>query len=62
MQAAVGRVQLRKVIGFNRRRREIAYALHRGLSGIHGLKLAAVDNCSSKYHCLSCFPHLPHRF
>jgi dTDP-4-amino-4,6-dideoxygalactose transaminase len=46
MQAAVGRVQLRKVKEWNARRTEIARALHAGLSQVNGLNLPDVDGCS----------------
>ncbi len=46
MQAAVGRVQLRKVKQWNARRADIARALHAGLSQVQGLGLPAVDGRS----------------
>lgn len=42
MQAAVGRVQLRNVTGWNRRRAEIAEQLHAGLCDVPGLRVASV--------------------
>lgn len=46
IQAAVGRVQLRKVKQWNARRTDIARALHAGLSQVHGLVLPEVDGRS----------------
>jgi perosamine synthetase len=44
MQAAVGRVQLRKVCQWNARRTAIARALHAGLQGIDGLGLPDIES------------------
>ena len=46
MQAAVGRVQLRKVKQWNARRTEIARALHTALRQVDGLNLPEVDGRS----------------
>jgi galactokinase len=50
MQASVGRVQLRKVLGWNARRTEIAHMLYNGLRDIHpGLVLPDVDQVSPSH-------------
>jgi perosamine synthetase len=46
MQAAVGRVQLRKVKQWNQRRADIARALHAGLVDVCGLDLPDVEGRS----------------
>jgi dTDP-4-amino-4,6-dideoxygalactose transaminase len=46
IQAAVGRVQLRKVKRFNSQRAAIAKVLHAGLSKVQGLVLPEVECCS----------------
>ncbi len=46
MQAAVGRVQLRKVKQWNARRTDIARTLHAGLQHIDGLTLPEVEGRS----------------
>lgn len=51
MQAAVGRVQLQKVIQWNNRRGEIAKSLHIGLISIHpGLIVPELNNNQIQHH------------
>lgn len=50
MQAAVGRVQLRRLEAFNLRRREIAQRLHRGLQTIPGLTLPSLATDGAMVH------------
>jgi dTDP-4-amino-4,6-dideoxygalactose transaminase len=49
MQAAIGRVQLKRVPGWVARRRELANRLHNRLSDIRGLRTVPIDEGESHY-------------
>jgi galactokinase len=55
MQAAVGREQLKKVLGWNRRRAEIARTLASELSSLPGLRVADVEESGAMVHAWHIF-------